>query len=391
MHSSISLTQPTRLNRLCSLRGRPCFGFGFHEQRGRGRRRRCGAEFINPGAGDWRDVDGDRRPWHSTLAPHGDLAAERPGAGGRRRRQQWRLSKRATLSSCDWKVAAHRRHESFARRSHGDVAAERAGVGGRRRRLQQRRPRSLWPLGTIRSDHQDVEGHRQPPQGTLGPYGDVADSRDFASAELYDPATGVWTATGSMATPRFNHTATLLPNGQVLVAGGFEFGVGTLAGAELYDPATGMWRATGSMNTPRWVHTATLLPNGQVLVAGGIVELFSTYTASAELYDPATGVWTATGSMTTKRGVQTATLLPNGQVLVAGGRDGDTFFTSAELYDSATGMWTATGSMATPRFVHTATLLPDGQVLVAGGDNFTDGFLASAELYQSAPAVFDIQ
>ena len=95
--------------------------------------------------------------------------------------------------------------------------------------------------------------------------------------------------------------------------------------------------------------------------------------------------------MNTPRWVHTATLLPNGQVLVAGGRDGDTFFTSAELYDSATGMWTATGSMATPRFVHTATLLPDGQVLVAGGDNFTDGRLASAELYQSAPAVFDIQ
>ena len=174
------------------------------------------------------------------------------------------------------------------------------------------------------------------PNGQVLVAGGRNNKRDFASAELYDPATGVWTATRSMTTPRFNHTATLLPSGQVLVAGGFEFDVGILASAELYDPATGMWRATGSMTTARYVDTATLLPNGQVLVAGGIVELFSTYTASAELYDPATGVWTATGSMTTKRGVQTATLLPNGQVLVAGGVNFiDGFLASAELYESA--------------------------------------------------------
>ena len=111
-------------------------------------------------------------------------------------------------------------------------------------------------------------------------------------------------------------TATLLPNGQVLVAGGFN-GV-DLASAELYDPATGLWTATGSMTSARDHHTATLLPNGQVLVAGGYS--FDDFAlASAELYDPATGLWTATGSMATARYWHTATLLPNGQVLVAGG------------------------------------------------------------------------
>ena len=142
-----------------------------------------------------------------------------------------------------------------------------------------------------------------------------------------------------MATARYDHTATLLPNGQVLVAGGF--GGNYLASAELYDPATGLWTATGSMAAARFCHTVTLLPNGQVLVAGGFNDA-SGALASAELYDPATGLWTATGSMATKRDGHTATLLPNGQVLVAGGYNG-VFLASAELYDPATGLWTATG------------------------------------------------
>jgi N-acetylneuraminic acid mutarotase len=129
----------------------------------------------------------------------------------------------------------------------------------------------------------------------------------------------------------------LLPNGKVLVA----FGGGTsdfLSGAQLYDPASGNWSATGSLNPAREGHTATLLPNGKVLAAGGTSGSGSL--ASAELYNPATGSWSATGSVNVARRFPTATLLPNGKVLVVGGRGNGSYFDllySAELYDPASG------------------------------------------------------
>src|SRR6266446_2428354 len=225
------------------------------------------------------------------------------------------------------------------------------------------------------------------PDGRVLVVGGEQGHTPLASAELYDPATGTWSATGSLNTARDSHTATLLRSGKVLVAGGRETDPGpSLASAELYDPATGTWSPTGSLNTARLYHTATLLPNGKVLVAGGGET--DLYSASAELYNPATGSWSPTGSFDTGRIFHTATLLANGKVLVAGGRDPRLVeLASADLYNPATGTWSATGSLNTARYDHTATLLRNGMVLVAGG---TPDEIDTAELYDPATGTWSL-
>ncbi len=222
------------------------------------------------------------------------------------------------------------------------------------------------------------------------------------SAELYNPRTGTWVSTHPMLTPHYVGTFTLLPDGKVLAAGGCAHvgsnGSCTAIGAtaELYDPHTGTWASTGSMTTRRFDDTATVLPDGQVLVGGGCdtaehVYACSRSLATAELYDPGAGRWAAVASMATPRASHTATLLPTGHVLVAGGYttccgDSAPATTSSELYDPETNTWTATASLHEGRYAHAAVRLGNGRVLVAGGGTSggNGSVLDSAELYQSS-------
>lgn len=257
------------------------------------------------------------------------------------------------------------------------------------------------------------------------------------SAELYNPNTGTFTATGSMVQARAEFGVTLLANGQVIVAGGctaYDANgcLSTTTKAEIYDPTSGTWKSTSALRAARHAMTATLLASGKVLVAGGatsasdalnsteiydptaktwtlgtkMVQARSDYASimlgtgkvlfmggeningvsikNAELYDPTTGKFTATGNMTATRVEHTAVLLSNGNVLVSGGNNqtinGATPLASAELYNPATGTWSATGSMSNARAGHTSTVLHNGKVVNAAGSDAVNE-LDSAELY----------
>ncbi len=214
-----------------------------------------------------------------------------------------------------------------------------------------------------------------------------------ATAEWYDPRTGTWSAAGSLALGRVGLTLTALRDGRVLATGGWyrtATGATVVANtAELFDPRTGAWSAAGVMTSPRVSHTATLLPDGRVLVAGGGAGLKPAggfySVGSAEIYDPGAGTWTATGSLLEPREQHWALRLANGQVLLSGGGQDNSmrFLATAELYDPATGVWRAAAPMSRPRQLSAAALLPDGHVLVSGGDaDFATH--ATAEIYEPA-------
>jgi hypothetical protein len=218
----------------------------------------------------------------------------------------------------------------------------------------------------------------------------------IASAELYDQDSGAFAYTGTMAVQRYAQTATQLANGDVLITGGFTYDKSTCSdldpspavnSAELYSYTAGSFQLTGSMTEERGGHTATLLADGKVLIAGGGKtndgpSQLGDGSSSAEVFDPATGTFTLIGNMTAARVGQTATLLTDGRVLITGGWTSSSPIATAELYDPLTGAFSPTGNMTSARGAHSATLLRDGRVLIIGGaTDQTDAGSNTAELY----------
>ncbi|WII70535.1 kelch repeat-containing protein [Bdellovibrio sp. 22V] len=209
----------------------------------------------------------------------------------------------------------------------------------------------------------------------------------LSSAEIYDPETGVWSQAASLPQERLSHTATLLQNGKVLFIGGAINNVITtacLATASLYDPSTDTWSSAASLTTGRCFHTATLLPDGRVMVAGGRTEnsislVTANYISSVEIYNPTTNTWASAASMTAQRANHSAIVLKSGKVFIVGGRNTSTLVTTA-LYTPSSNTWAAGPSLTKSRKDHTTTLLPDGKVVIIGGmDNLT--LLADTTVY----------
>ena len=227
-----------------------------------------------------------------------------------------------------------------------------------------------------------------------------------ASSELFDPNVNRWARAADMIHPRAGHAATLLSDGSVLVTGG-ETGLGTfpiesLASAEIYHPTSDSWTSAAAMHVPRRMHSSIRLRDGRMLVVGGTnlasgSPLPAVEQEQAELYDRHSGSWTFAGTGLPPLSGQAATLMPDGKVLVTGGST-DTGFatTGADLFDPATNRWRpTTWPMATPRYGHTATLLPDGKVVLMGGyttkPQSAGGFVYPSSELLTTSEIFDLR
>ena len=261
-----------------------------------------------------------------------------------------------------------------------------------------------WPSGTgsvaeIAAMHIARASHTS----TLLPNGKVLITGGFAgsggeyspyrTAELYDPNSGTFQSVAEMSIGRSGHTATLLKNGKVLIIGGWTGRYDLRGSAEIYDPAANTFTPTGNLVVERAGNTATILGDGRVLIAGG-EDRQENKIASAEIYDPSIGKFTATGSMAEARAAHTATALKDGRVLIVGGSSGhypsQNVYRSAEIFDPANGKFSSAGQLTVARHKHAAILLRSGKVLIVGGSDNRDwhGEYASAEIFDPSSKTF---
>lgn len=269
-------------------------------------------------------------------------------------------------------------------------------ISGHSRSSRTRVRAGLWSTGSMLHPRASHTASLLP-DGTVliagGFAGSGSESRPYTSTEFFDPASGTFRPGPDMTVARLGHAAVVLKDRRILLVGGWSGSSGVTSTAEIYDPATHRFSRSGNMTVARGECTATLLQDGRVIVTGG-VDRDQRALSSAEIFDPGSNSFSSAASMMVPRGQHTATLLPDGTVLIIGGGSCDCpskiVYRETELYEPSAGKFVPVGTLNAARYKHTAVLLSNGKVLVAGGSDARDwrGQLASAELYNSSSRSF---